>query len=290
MLLSNYSVINRVLGHQFGGLTSPLVYSKPEVMSNFFSGDSYDTAVIDQRKRDSFPTGTNPPYSYVLGAKGGLLSATTTFNGLGALTPGSLAMGRALEADLDGLGELTTPNLSLIVAMASTITALGIISGASMVGSISLAANVTGEGSVASSLSLISSMVSDLIGNGTITAGLRGTAKLEANIFVNQSEATTQELAAAVWNALTIEFNAPGSMGEAMAAAGSAGDPWITNLPGAYAPGSAGHLLGNILTSIPDAVWDELKAGHTTNDSYGKIIQDLEIQVKKVKTLLIALT
>jgi hypothetical protein len=267
-----------------------MVYRKPEVMRNFFSGDSYDATVVAQRKRDSFSTGTNPPYSYVLGAKGGLLSSTTTINGEGELTPGSLAMGRAIASSLTGSGEITTPNLSLVVSMASAITALGIISGASMVGSISMAATIAGSGSITSSLSLISSIVADLIGSGTVTGNLKGTASMEADIFVNQSEATTQELAAAVWNALAAQFNAPGTMGEAMGAAGSAGDPWITNLPGGYGAGSAGYILGNLLASIPDSVWDELKTAHTTTDSYGKIVQDTETQIKKLKTLLLALS
>lgn len=274
MLITNYLTIYKVLGHQHSGQTSPLVYGKPEVMRNFFSADSYDSSLISQRKRDSFPTGTNPPYSFVLGDKGSLLSTTTTFNGIGLLTLGSLAMGRALTSSLAGSGEITTPNLSLVVSMASAITGLGVLSGASLVGSISLAITITGTGSVTSSLGLISSMVTNLIGAGTVTSNLRGTSSLEANIFVNQSEATTQELAAAVWNALTADFNAAGTMGEAMASAGSAGDPWITNLPGAYGSGSAGHILGNLLSNIPDSVWDEVLANHTTAGTMGKKLKD----------------
>ena len=38
-----------------------------------------------------------------------------------------------------------------------------------------------------------------------------------------------------------------GSAGEALAAAGSAGDPWITALPGAYSAGQAGYILGTNL-------------------------------------------
>jgi hypothetical protein len=38
-------------------------------------------------------------------------------------------------------------------------------------------------------------------------------------------------------------------MGEKMNAAGNAGDPWTTELPGAYAEGTAGDIIGN---QIPD--------------------------------------
>lgn len=39
---------------------------------------------------------------------------------------------------------------------------------------------------------------------------------------------------------------------------------------------------------IADAVWDELKTGHNINNSYGKIVQDMETQITKLKQLLIA--
>jgi hypothetical protein len=37
--------------------------------------------------------------------------------------------------------------------------------------------------------------------------------------------------------------------------------------------------------TIADAVWDEQKTGHSTTNSYGKIIQDLETLIKQVKSL-----
>ncbi len=51
----------------------------------------------------------------------------------------------------------------------------------------------------------------------------------------------------AVWDAALADHDDPASTGEALAGAGAAGDPWVTALPGAYAPGTAGDLLGNRL-------------------------------------------
>lgn len=39
-----------------------------------------------------------------------------------------------------------------------------------------------------------------------------------------------------------------GSTAEALNAAGAAGDPWTTSLPGAYGAGSAGYIIGNYIT------------------------------------------
>lgn len=52
-----------------------------------------------------------------------------------------------------------------------------------------------------------------------------------------------------VWEeALADHSGTVGSTAEALGAAGSAGDPWATALPGAYGAGSAGHTIGTYLT------------------------------------------
>lgn len=67
--------------------------------------------------------------------------------------------------------------------------------------------------------------------------------------------------------------------------AGAAGDPWSIEIPGTYAEGQAGNILGNLLSNIPDSVWNELKTTHSTDSSYGKIVQDLETISKQIKAL-----
>jgi hypothetical protein len=53
--------------------------------------------------------------------------------------------------------------------------------------------------------------------------------------------------ATAVWNAATATYGTSGSYGEALEAVGSAADPWLTNLPGAYGAGTAGYRIGTYL-------------------------------------------
>lgn len=55
-------------------------------------------------------------------------------------------------------------------------------------------------------------------------------------------------LAQAVWEAIAVDNNDPGTMGEKMNNAASAGDPWGTVVPGAYVAGTAGNLMGKLLT------------------------------------------
>jgi hypothetical protein len=62
------------------------------------------------------------------------------------------------------------------------------------------------------------------------------------------SAPTAAAIADAVWEeAIGDHSGTSGSTAEALAAAGSAGDPWITALPGAYTAGQAGYLVGNNL-------------------------------------------
>jgi hypothetical protein len=61
---------------------------------------------------------------------------------------------------------------------------------------------------------------------------------------------TAGENADAVWEeAIADHSGTAGSTAEALNAAGAAGDPWTTALPGAYGAGSAGNIIGNNLNA-----------------------------------------
>lgn len=56
-------------------------------------------------------------------------------------------------------------------------------------------------------------------------------------------------VAGAVWDLSTTGHTTSGTFGAAMNAAGAAGDPWSTSLPGSYASGTAGNIVGNNLNA-----------------------------------------
>jgi hypothetical protein len=64
------------------------------------------------------------------------------------------------------------------------------------------------------------------------------------------SAPTAADVADAVWDEAIAGHAAAGSTGEALAGAASAGDPWVTPLPGAYGAGSAGKKLSDAITQI----------------------------------------
>jgi hypothetical protein len=76
-----------------------------------------------------------------------------------------------------------------------------------------------------------------------VVANLKGNASMEADIFVNSGTATVNELVAGVWNALASDFNTSGTMGQKLNGAGSAGDPWTTDLAAYNTDGTAGLLM-----------------------------------------------
>lgn len=87
-------------------------------------------------------------------------------------------------------------------------------------------------------------------------------------------------IADAVWDEALAGHAGAGSAGAALSAAGTAGDPWSTALPGSYAEGTAGEILGGLSVStasaIADAVLEEGLAAHTAvSGSLAEALNDI---------------
>ena len=110
--------------------------------------------------------------------------------------------------------------------------------------------------------------------------GLKVKNNLDATVS-SRSTLTAGQAADAVWDEPLADHQTSGSAGAALSAAGNAGDPWATQLPGSYGSGTAGYILGNRLdvavstrstltaSQAADAVWDEPIADHLTSGSTG---------------------
>jgi hypothetical protein len=83
-------------------------------------------------------------------------------------------------------------------------------------------------------------------------SGVRTAVGLATNNLDTQLAAlpTAAENADAVWEEILADHSGTvGSTAEALGAAGSAGDPWLTALPGAYGAGTAGKIIGDNLNA-----------------------------------------
>jgi len=88
------------------------------------------------------------------------------------------------------------------------------------------------------------------------TAGTYGEL-IETNLDAPVSGATAPTAAAvadAVWDEVLSGHLTAGTTGNALNAAGAAGDPWTTALPGAYGAGSAGYIIGNNLDATVSSI------------------------------------
>jgi len=76
---------------------------------------------------------------------------------------------------------------------------------------------------------------------------------LHVHLKAADDNAVVDVNAADVWNALIAAYSGTdGSVAEQLAAAGAAGDPWLTELPGEYGEDSAGYIIGTLLQGIVD--------------------------------------
>ena len=205
----------------------------------------------------SIPLAYVPPYTWMLPYKVGYMSAhdTTTF---GIATNAAQIYG-GITADAPATFGISTntPSGELVstVQPGDAPASFGISTNAAiMTGAISAAFEPPNSNF---SISILNSTAGALNGAGvTITMSLTpvatATASASASATISgQGEAVTPETVAnAVWEAFSVSHDNPGTMGEAMNAAGSAADPWLTVLPGAYLAGTAGQIIGSLESNI----------------------------------------
>jgi len=329
MLIANYSYVNQICGHVHSGITVPNKFFAPHRMRGYYV--YADVGPNEESiEKDSFPTGTYPPYSLMLSDKGGLLSATTSVTGINGFSNLNLAGGLNGESTLSGAGDLTG-QLSALAFLISALSGSGNLSG-SINAAVSIAANLAGNGDLNGTLSALVEiaanlngagdlsgqlasaiyMTAGLVGSGDLVGGIQAVVQILADltgsgalsgaiignwsmvcalsgsnslvadinafahilsdltssgtislssgavpgdlsaIITSCSDLSPESLASAVWSALQVSINNPGTAGAALLAAGSAGDPWSTILPASYTGTQAGAILDRIQTLIDE--------------------------------------
>jgi len=183
------------------------------------------------------------------GSLSGTLTATVELQaslvGDGSLA-GTLTAKGELLADLTGDGSLTGLLGTAGAGQSADLTGAGSLVG-TLIASALLQASLVGDGSVVGTLSVAGTGQSaNLSGAGSVTANLTAVASMTANINC-ESELSPLNLAAAVWNAVSTQYNVVGTMGNKLNAAGAAADPWTTVLDGSYSAGDLMRLMSAAL-------------------------------------------
>lgn len=239
MLLGNFNVFNKNPGHQIGGVTNPFAWFKGGSLMMFYSGDS---AVAGQTEKASFNTGYYPPYSWILSPKGGGLSSHKN-------TTATLSPTAALAGGLPVSGSTT-------ITFSETATGGLIVSGSgsaaitfSETGTLISIASGSGSSTITISGAAVIGALASISGQSTIQftpAATIAALGYLSGLSTSEAEFSPAALARAVWEALASDYNGAGTMGQKLNGAGSAGDPWSTDIDGVYAPGTAGEYVNRI--------------------------------------------
>lgn len=243
-LLGNYAQFLKCPVTNTGGdSTSGIVglrsnWNAPGDSRNRFYGENWTAGVAS---RFGVPSAYAAPYAWTLPPKSGGIGCNTGMSGRGAFA-GSGALGRNMEMTIAGFGTISSLNMGLIVNAVMTIAGTGGLT-ASMTGALNASMTMAGQGNMTGALGALANMVMEANGAGTMTSGITAKGNMSMDIYVNQSTATVNELVAGVWNALAAEYNTSGTMGQKLNGAGSAGDPWTTDLDSYTTPGTAGALM-----------------------------------------------
>jgi len=117
-------------------------------------------------------------------------------------------------------------------------------------------ANITGNlsGSVGSVTGAVGSVTGNVGGNVTGSVGSISGVTFPSGF----STLTVGTIADGVWDEAISGHLTAGSTGASLNAAGSAGDPWTTTLPGSYSGSQAGKILADILVDTGTTLQAEL--------------------------------
>lgn len=238
MLLNNYAITGANQSRALGGNLNPTYNYNLNRMMTFYVGENNVVNVTDRMSQPA--PGLRPPYALVLAPKEGGMSVYVP--GTGSVSNAAQVAGLFGTADLTGEGTVSNAAAGLIVEMIAALVGSGSLT-ASISGQLEAVAALVGSGDLTAAAGALAGMVANLSGSGTLTAGQEALGEMVANIFVNQSEATVEQIVEAVWNAFAAEYNISGTMGEKLNGAGSAGDPWTTDLTPYVTADTAGLIL-----------------------------------------------
>ena len=213
--------------------------------------DSGQHAIANVTNRASIPQGMRGGGTWKMATKTGALVSSNDVTGTFTLT-GTGNYGRNLDATINWDTIINQADLALIVGATATINFDTTITQADLGGTQNMDASFTG---MTFTINSVISAESGLDATITFSATLNGSVAtafgdMEAVISGATEALTPASVAQEVWNSVALAFNTAGTMGNKMNSAASAGDPWTTNLPAAYAAGTAGQIIGTLQNDI----------------------------------------
>lgn len=228
-------------------------------LRNMFVGDGG----IDPR--NGIPAGHLNPSSWVLPQKSGGMSSFTGIASCSKLSANG-AMGINVNSSIETSSSFLATGKLVVSAFANILTNSSLSAVSS--GALYIQASIATSSTLSASVQALANLVSSIQTDSQFLATPFSIGNMECNI-TPFTELSPQSLSEAVWSAIAIENNNPGTMGEKLNSAGGSNSP----------------------TDIADAVWNALKTNYSDTDSMGLLIQEIseELDKRLKKTDFIAL-
>ena len=202
-------------------------FARTGATRNITAGEGITSGLV------SLPSGNRHPSAWMMPQKAGALAARNSLAGTGDVSDADVWAVKLAEAAITGSGELTATG-SLIVQLVAAVTGSGEVSSADIKAFLQLAAALSGSGAAAGEATGLGALLAALTGASSMSPTLTGTGALDADIVVTGTGLTTANVGEAVWSALAVANNSPGTMGEKLNDAGSASNPWTEVIESGY--------------------------------------------------------
>jgi hypothetical protein len=285
MLLNNNNILNSNPGREVGGPTDFKPFRKGGTNMSFYCNE---IATDNGLRKSSFSNGYRPPYCWILSPKsGGLVSRT--IEGTGTINYSNLAGLKQAVSEIYGTTVCDYSILNPPGYISSDLIGISVIN-ADMAGLVSMASDLLGTSDTVAILTLISSAVCSIIGEGVFNVDITGGAPIYSDItgeaIINTDISGgiylfSQILAEGVLNG---DITAHGNMSaeifmgikpEELSPSSLAAAVWNALANEYNHNGSFGETLINVGSGsspddIADAVWDELLTTHNIKESAGK--------------------
>jgi hypothetical protein len=226
MLKQNGSILTQMPMRFIGGAVCAdrAFWSRPGELSNARNGFGNLAAI---------PQGHLAPSAWQMPYKGGGMSSFTDLRASASLNSLNLAAGINIEGSTSAALTVGIADLQLIVSANGAVTITATVNG-------TIAGALSGSGSTSATATVSNATLGaivDALGTAIAAASASATIKALGNMegeITPFTELSPQNLAAAVWSALSAENDTAGTMGALLNASGAAGDPWSVTLEGTY--------------------------------------------------------
>ena len=221
------------------------------------------------------------------GSVASVVGAVGSVTGLTAANLDTTISSRASQTSLDTLDDLVDTEVGAIKTKTDQLT----FTVANQVDSNSLSVSATGiRTAVGLATANLDTQIATLATPTNITAGTITTVTNLTNAAtsgdltatmkssVTTAVPTVSQTADQVWDELLSGHTTVGSTGAGLSAAGAAGDPWSTLIPGSYGAGTAGKIVGDNVNATISS-----RASQTSLDTLDDYV-DTEIGAIKTKT------